>query len=649
MESKDAKLLFDAVKTDDEKAFSKLVSSNADLKVRFGRFPLLSVCYLFESYKILTKYEKALFSSSNTYNFVFEEYFDIYKKFRKYAKKSLRLYGEADAIVEPAEMLAILGRREMLVSNYKKLHRTEKTVSNIKKIFVLNFDEDVCVSTAEVKLAKGKPNFKQKVFSLLLVAVMIVFSLLSGGALLAVGTFAGFGTENSPIKISTEQEFLTAIAGGTACYKLENDITLSHEVDPQNFGGTFDGNGHKIVAGNKLKNGLISMLSGTIKNLKIEINFEELVLQSDYAVVAKAVTGKIDNLEVSGSVKAKMGLTEIEATENSFFSIFAANNAGEIKNSVSKVNVVAENHSGKNSFVSAIAGENSGKIFGCKNLAEKIEAETVDLAGIVAINSGEVENCENHATIYQTSGEQWSPNCTGIVIANQGLVKNCKNFGEVSAVSTFESQEAVPTIYCAGVVLENIGEVSLCENFANISADGKSAIVFASGVVCRNLVNGNIQGKISQSNAKCKVTTKSDGSNAYGAGVVAVNTGLVSASNFEGEIESTSSLGAVSAGICAENYYGQIRDCFAKTTFTKNDSPNNLQKVHLIRFSFDMMPVPIAYSSGNKYVSTDPDVAGGCGFIRATGGTIIFDDASCGCEQVQENASEENLKGEVSV
>lgn len=227
MESKDAKLLFDAVKADDEKAFSKLVSSNADLKVRFGRFPLLSVCYLFESYKILTKYEKAMFASSSNYTFVFEEYYDIYKQFRKYAKKSLRLYGESDAIIEPAEMLAILGRRDLLVSNYKKLHRTEKTVSNIKKIFVLNFDEDVCISTAEVKLAKGKPNFRQRVVSLVLVAAMVIFSLLSGGALLAVGTRAGFGTEASPIKISTEQEFLTALAGGTACYKLENDITLS--------------------------------------------------------------------------------------------------------------------------------------------------------------------------------------------------------------------------------------------------------------------------------------------------------------------------------------------------------------------------------------------------------------------------------------
>ena len=153
MESEKSKLIFEAIKKDDDTAFAKIVQSNTDLKIRFGRFPLLSVCYLFESNKILSRFENAMISYG-----IFteeEEYFEIYEKFKSQAKKALRLYYDDSSIVYPAEMLAILDKRSSLVANYRKLYKNDIVVANIKRIFSLNSGLDIEISTAYVKL---KPN-----------------------------------------------------------------------------------------------------------------------------------------------------------------------------------------------------------------------------------------------------------------------------------------------------------------------------------------------------------------------------------------------------------------------------------------------------------------------------------------------------------
>ena len=78
MEGLDYKQIFDAIKNDDLKTFSSLLPSEK-LNIRFGRFPLLSVLYLFESCRILKAVEKRIIRTSK-----FEEapeFFDIYLRF----------------------------------------------------------------------------------------------------------------------------------------------------------------------------------------------------------------------------------------------------------------------------------------------------------------------------------------------------------------------------------------------------------------------------------------------------------------------------------------------------------------------------------------------------------------------------------------
>ena len=50
--------LLEAIKKDDLKSFSLLMPTNADLNLCYGRFPILSLLYMYSSFKILSKFEK---------------------------------------------------------------------------------------------------------------------------------------------------------------------------------------------------------------------------------------------------------------------------------------------------------------------------------------------------------------------------------------------------------------------------------------------------------------------------------------------------------------------------------------------------------------------------------------------------------------
>ena len=54
--------LLDAIKKDNVKAFGKIIQDAECLLFTYGRFPVLSLCYLWDSWKIISKYESRLIS-----------------------------------------------------------------------------------------------------------------------------------------------------------------------------------------------------------------------------------------------------------------------------------------------------------------------------------------------------------------------------------------------------------------------------------------------------------------------------------------------------------------------------------------------------------------------------------------------------------
>ena len=123
--------LLEAIKKDDLKSFSLLMPTNADLNLCYGRFPILSLLYLYSSFKILSKFEKALLPIHNFR--IVEERNEIYKKFKTRAKKSIRFFSN-DEIIFPVLMLGVLNEREILKHNFKFLFKNAAYI-NFRELF----------------------------------------------------------------------------------------------------------------------------------------------------------------------------------------------------------------------------------------------------------------------------------------------------------------------------------------------------------------------------------------------------------------------------------------------------------------------------------------------------------------------------------
>ena len=96
--------LFNAIVEDSIENFSSLIKGNESLC--FGRFTILSLCYLYSSKKIIKKYSERLLKIKK-YN-VINEPIKIYKDFKTKAGKCLRLYAGKQNIISVLEILAIL-------------------------------------------------------------------------------------------------------------------------------------------------------------------------------------------------------------------------------------------------------------------------------------------------------------------------------------------------------------------------------------------------------------------------------------------------------------------------------------------------------------------------------------------------------------
>ena len=103
MHTFEEKLLY-TVKKDDLKSFKAMMRDSNLGNLRMGRFPVLSLLYLYGARKILSAYETGFLKISSWESV--GEPIEVSQYFAKKAGKCLRLY--FDEIVSPIEMLLIL-------------------------------------------------------------------------------------------------------------------------------------------------------------------------------------------------------------------------------------------------------------------------------------------------------------------------------------------------------------------------------------------------------------------------------------------------------------------------------------------------------------------------------------------------------------
>lgn len=540
MEKELKKEILDIIKRDDLISFSQTFNNETLLKISFGRFPVLSICYLYNAKKIVKKYEKQLLKIES-FDRV-EEPFSIYKDFKVYAKKSVRLYLDDDAVVSPLEMLAILHRDGKLERVSKNAFSNDKIKENLTTIYASFYGQDVSFKNGKIRVSFKIISNKEKSFLKKCLLISAVFVMIVLGAMTAIDFTLG-GVVFVQAKVYSSSQFVSAMSSSSSAV-LQNDLTISGTQLFATFSGEIDGNGHTIYVDYEGKT-LIENNTGTIENLKIVYqNFdEETTISGSSSLLCKTNSGTISNVEITfanENVEDEIIINLEKSTDGSFFSGFASTNSGVITNCQILLSVSILGSGTGDGNISGIVGKNSGKVLSCTVLATSvIETSEIDVAGIVTNNTstGVVQNCTNNADLTQTSSvNDWSPTVAGVVGNNSGEVSGCRNVGELKITSTF-SDESSAVAVCGGVCGINYGVISTSKNVGNIDVSTNTLSVYCGGVVAYNwcdlsvvcLENCGVESEIS-------VTTVADNAKAYVGG-----------------------LGGV--------FYGQLTDCFSLATF----------------------------------------------------------------------------------
>lgn len=516
--------ILSAIKSDNIDLFKKIIEQKRGyLSLCYGRFPILSLCYLYKSSKITKEFEKAL-SSITTYTYIDEDY-EVYKKFRSYAKRCLRLYLLEKAVVSPVEMLAVMEESVYLTEVYPNLTKNEKAKENIAKIYRINHGQIIEQTRDSIIIRKKRLTRFQKIIIMTAIITASVMILLSGSLWATFNVVYGIGTDDNPYRISNENQLIRAIEKGKNSYKLTQDITLSNVWQAKEFSGSLDGNNHTIFVKDKMINGLVTDLSGKIENLNFTFNDLEMDIAINTGLIVYTNNGVINNIRVT----LKAVFSEVAEEEDVFFSCIAYENSGEINDSEVNADITFNGNGISDTYLSGIASINNGTVNNCATTeTSKFITDTVDVSGIVTDNSAEgvVSGCVNNAQLKQTSAsDNWLPNVGGVVLRNQGEVSDCFNYGNLTAIST--ATEKKLDIYVGGVVCINNGRVIKSKSSADITGSSNNFSIYAGGVASFNntansvIDNSCSYGKISLS------TQNEEGIFLFAAGVVALTRGAV--------------------------------------------------------------------------------------------------------------------------
>lgn len=470
--------ILQTVKEDNLALFSAYIEGKESLC--FGRFPLLTLCYMYEADKIIAKYRDVL-SSIRKYTVVAEP-FELYKKFREVAGRALRLYRDDEAIVSPIEMLAILKKDRLVKKYFGKFYITEKAKRNLKAIYKQSHLK-VSIESGSIDIAHRPLEYKQRrvyggalILSSSFAALITILCILVGG-------IYGFGVPASPFKIYTESQLYRAFNSG-GNYVLAADINVTNFKDGLEFTGTLNGDGFILYVDSLPSTSIVDTNKGTLKNLNLIYEGVTANVESETSLLVTHNEGVISGVNII-CIDANINYNK---DTNRIVSLcgFATNNSGEINDSYVLMTMDITTTGNGDGFASGFTINNSGSIKDCVFVKDSsITADTVDIAGFVVENKygSTVYNCTNNCNITQTSSQDaWSPTIAGISLTNYGRIENSINHGVLTNTSENITDTANGMVYVGGVSAYNYGDIVKCYNSGDINVLSQKLIVYAGGI-----------------------------------------------------------------------------------------------------------------------------------------------------------------------
>lgn len=530
--------LFDAIKQDDLALFSSCFEGNENIS--YGRFPLLSLMYLYDAKKLYNAYFDVL-CKVEEFRFI-PEYFEISRKFRKSVGKTIRLYTNA-SLIFPIEMLGLLNKDIYLKRNYNKLAHNENIENNIKKIYAMR-SQKIIITSSTIKIS-GSPltskDIKKINLSMAFSAICIVVLV---GVYALIGGVCGLGISIAPTKISNISQLQSAL-NSSKSYVMVSDICAG-SVDMGNcFEGDLDGNGHTLFFDSLPSSAILNKNGGCIRDLNIVYKDNiESTLGSTLSLFVNENSGEIINVNV---VCKGLKITINKGISNELhISGIASKNNGKIAGCGVTLDGDFASSGSVEGCVAGIVGINNGTIESCKTNEGTVSTTEMDISGIANFNeaNGVINNCVNNCQLIQNSAEDsWSPNIGGITMTNYGSISNSYNYAELSIKSDYVG-ESGGIAFIGGISSNNYGNITQCLSNGNIEVSSKKINIYAGGISAINQsVNSNSQ-VITATLSKC-------GSNGN------INLNIDDENGF-----------MIAGGICGFVYSGKISDNYSLSSYS---------------------------------------------------------------------------------
>ncbi len=196
-------------------------------------------------------------------------------------------------------------------------------------------------------------HWKQRVIALLFAVLMAAMPVLetvhaSGGQM------AGDGTAENPYIIMDAEDLKEIDDSPSSCYVLGADIAPDTWTEPattSTFSGTLDGNGYTITLPEGATASLLSMISGTVKNLNlyakdVTVNRIGAGILMSGAGVSSGLTGTVENCSVVGNLT----VTATGANINAGGFVPYMGNNGKITGSYAAVTITNEGSGGSKRY-----------------------------------------------------------------------------------------------------------------------------------------------------------------------------------------------------------------------------------------------------------------------------------------------------------
>ena len=505
--------LLAAVKADDVKAFGSEMSSEV-FSMCFGRFPLLSLLYLFNAKKIVKTYYTELIKERPRKSEMPDREAD--DRFASLAGKALRYF--TDREVSPLEMLAVLGRGKALKSLYAVYPNAEKYLPFIQKVYFTRMGEGVVVTGRTLTVPKERISYADR----RRMSILAWISLTIGVAFTVITVFLSvwFGLGNKTVfyKARSGGEVLSAVVHDQALY-LKKDVTLSYGAEESS--SLIEGNDHVI----SLSEPFLQSFSGEMRNVTFR-------LASGFKgdAVIPSNSGTLVNVRVIAE-----DLSLEKGGENQ--GLLTAVNLGVIEDCSVTLSVTIEGEANGEDgtigdcYFAPFAGKNEGTIRRC--LAEgSITARNVDVAGVAGQNAkaGVIEDCSVALALFESTDlKGWTPNVAGVTDGNEGKITGCTVRGAVTSLLAAPEpgeNEGIGSAYAAGVACTNAGDIENCVSYAAVTANAGYGAAFAGGIVTLNGYTRDrtiYVGTAVQCLSKGEVNATSSAYNAYAGGIAAQN------------------------------------------------------------------------------------------------------------------------------